>query len=202
MLISLGIVPMVPLGTQKMLTCFSFPLCHRRYICSENSCAPPPVPRIIPISRFSSIDIDARSSAESFTASLVAATHSGTTRDTCLRSRASTHASSSNSGISPPIWTSRFEESKRDIRFTPDFPASTARQKASLPIPFGLTTPIPVITTRGSIIKFDSNLKEQRVPHFSPPLREVGTDCACFPVQCHNHINAGRIVHFCSVLPH
>jgi hypothetical protein len=27
-----------------------------------------------------------------------------------------------------------------------------ARQKASFPIPFGLTTPIPVITTRGSMI--------------------------------------------------
>ena len=43
------------------------------------------------------------------------------------------------------------EESKREMRFTPDFPARTARQKASLPIPFGLTAPIPVITTRGTM---------------------------------------------------
>ncbi len=38
------------------------------------------------------------------------------------------------------------------MRFTPDFPARTARQKASLPIPFGLTAPIPVITTRGIMV--------------------------------------------------
>ena len=47
--------------------------------------------------------------------------------------------------------TGSLDESKREIRFTPDLPARTARQNASLPIPFGLTTPIPVITTRGSI---------------------------------------------------
>ena len=41
--------------------------------------------------------------------------------------------------------------SKREMRFTPDLPARRARQKASLPIPLGLTTPIPVITTRGTI---------------------------------------------------
>src|SRR5579872_4025117 len=35
------------------------------------------------------------------------------------------------------------------MRFTPDLPARTPRQKASFPIPFGLTAPIPVITTRG-----------------------------------------------------
>src|SRR5262249_23356275 len=151
MLISLGMVPMVPLGMQNRLTCFSLPLCHRRYICSENSCAPPPVPRIIPILRFSSMDMEARSRRESLTASVVAARHNGTTRETCLRSRASTQASSSNSGISPPMWTRRWEESNRVIFFTPDFPASTARQKASLPIPFGLTAPIPVMTMRGSM---------------------------------------------------
>src|SRR2546425_1351222 len=151
MLISLGIVPMVPEGMQNRLTCFSFPLCHKRYCCSENSCAPPPVPSTIPICRFSSIDIFAMSRPESATASVVAARQRGTTRDTCLRSRASTQASSSNSGISPAMWTRSGEESNREMRFTPDFPASTARQKASLPVPFGLTTPIPVMTTRGSM---------------------------------------------------
>ena len=50
---------------------------------------------------------------------------SGTTRETCLRSRASTHASSSNSGISPAMCTGRSEGSKREMRFTPDLPART-----------------------------------------------------------------------------
>src|SRR5579864_2443253 len=120
-----------------------------------------------------------RSSPESLTASAVAARHSGTTRETCFRSRASTQASSSNSGISPPMWTSRCEESKREMRFTPDFPASTARQKSSLPVPFGLTTPIPVITTRGGMNKLET--------HF---------------IRCDNHTDAARIVHFRAFLPH
>ena len=151
MLISLGIVPMVPLGMQKILTCFTCPLCHNRYCSSENSCAPPPVPRITPISRFSSIDIDEGSSPASRMASVEAAIVSGTTRDTCLRSRASTHASSSKSGISPAICTGKHEASNREMRFTPDLPSRMARQNASFPIPFGLTTPIPVMTTRGSM---------------------------------------------------
>ncbi len=142
---------MVPLGIQKMLTCFTCPLCQSRYCSSENSCAPPPVPRITPISRFSSIDIAAGSRPASLIASVDAATASGTTRETCLRSRASTQASSSNSGISPAICTGRDEGSKREMRFTPDFPARRARQKASLPMPLGLTTPSPVMTTRGAM---------------------------------------------------
>src|SRR5271165_5224053 len=150
-LISLGMVPMVPLGIQKTLTCFTCPECHRRYCSSENSWAPPPVPRITPISRFSSIDIAEGSRPASVMASVEAAMASGTTRETCLRSRASTQASSSNSGISPAMCTGREDGSKREIRFTPDFPARRARQKASLPIPLGLTTPSPVITTRGTI---------------------------------------------------
>src|SRR4029077_1013188 len=85
-------------------------------------------------------------------ASVEAATDNGTTRDTCLRSRASTHASSSNSGISPAMCTGREDGSKREMRFTPDLPARRARQKASLPMPLGLTTPSPVITTRGTIV--------------------------------------------------
>src|SRR5262249_36379018 len=34
------------------------------------------------------------------------------------------------------------------MRFTPLVPASRARQKASLPMPLGLTEPMPVMTTR------------------------------------------------------
>src|ERR1700730_5369302 len=161
MLISLGSVPMVPLGMQNRLTCFTCPLCQSRYCSSENSCAPPPVPRITPISRFSSIDMAEGSRPASLIASVEAATARGTTRETCLRSRASTQASSSNSGISPAMWTGNEDGSKREMRFTPDFPARRARQKASLPIPLGLTTPIPVTTTRGTISFLDAPLTIQ-----------------------------------------
>src|SRR5436190_9449524 len=192
MLISLGIVPMVPDGTQNRLTCFSFPLCHRRYCCSENSCAPPPVPRIIPISRFSSTDIAFMSRPASATAAVVAATQRGTTRERCLRSRASTQASSSNSGISPPMCTSRFDESNRVICFTPDLPASTARQKSCLPMPFGLTTPIPVITTRGSMNEIQLSWNalvttNSRQPPYSPAV--------------HNHTDASGPLHRRAILP-
>src|SRR6266404_1000287 len=44
--------------------------------------------------------------------------------------------------------TGRNVGSKRVILLTPDVPARMARQKASLPMPLGLTTPIPVMTTR------------------------------------------------------
>src|SRR6478609_9273210 len=175
MLISLGRVPMVPLGMQKMLTCLTCPLCQSRYCSSENSWAPPPVPRITPISRFCSMDMAAGSSPASLIASVDAATASGTTRETCLRSRASTQASSSNSGISPAICTGRDEGSKREMRFTPDFPARRARQKASLPMPLGLTTPSPVMTTRGAIsnlrviLSGDSGFASRMTSHmFSP----------------------------------
>ena len=91
-------------------------------------------------------------------ASVEAAIARGTTRETCLRSRASTQASSSNSGISPAMCTGRLEGSKREMRFTPDLPARIARQKASLPMPLGLTTPIPVMTTRGIMFSWLSIL--------------------------------------------
>ena len=81
-------------------------------------------------------------------ASVDAASASGTTRETCLRSCASTQASSSKSCTSPAICTGRSLGSKLLTRFTPLVPARMARQKASLPMPLGLTTPIPVMTTR------------------------------------------------------
>src|SRR5258708_7284832 len=76
---------------------------------------------------------------------------SGTTRERCLRSRASTHCNSSKSWTSPAIFTSTSDVSKRVMVFTPLLPASTARQNAAFPIPLGLTIPIPVITARLSI---------------------------------------------------
>src|SRR5438105_6525266 len=148
---SLEIVPIVPLGMQNKLTCFTCPECQSRYCSSENSWAPPPEPRITPIWRCSSNDIAAGSRPASFKASVDAAIASGTTRDTCLRSRGSTHPDSSNSGISPAMCTGRSVGSKREIRLTPDLPTSRERQKASLPMPLGLTTPKPVMTTRGII---------------------------------------------------
>src|SRR6185312_15958125 len=87
----------------------------------------------------------------SFSASVEAATARGTLRETCLRSRASIQSISLKSWISPAILTGRSEASKRVIFFTPLFPARTAWQKAAVPIPFGLTTPITVITARLSI---------------------------------------------------
>src|ERR1700747_833735 len=146
---SLEIVPIVPLGMQKRLTCLTCPECHSRYCSSENSCAPPPEPRITPISRCSASDILAGSSPASHSASVEAAKANGTTRDTCLRSRASTQANSSNSGLSPAILTGKQHGSKREIRFTPDLPDRMADVNASFPMPFGLTTPMPVMTTRG-----------------------------------------------------
>src|SRR5438552_2314868 len=43
--------------------------------------------------------------------------------------------------------TGRNDGSNRVILFTPEVPARMARQKASLPMPLGLTTPMPVMTT-------------------------------------------------------
>ena len=54
--------------------------------------------------------------------------------------------------------TGREEGSNREMRFTPDLPARRARQKASLPMPLGLTTPIPVMTTRGTMSFIDAPL--------------------------------------------
>src|SRR5690242_614037 len=93
----------------------------------------------------------AGSRPESLSASAEAAIASGTERETCLRSRASTQSSSLKSCISPAIFTERSEVSKRVISLTPLLPLRMERQKAVFPIPFGLTTPSPVMTARLSI---------------------------------------------------
>src|SRR5579884_354755 len=105
--------------------------------------------------------MDSGSSPESLIASLDAAIAKGTARETCFRSRASIQASSSKSVISPAICTGKLLVSKREMRLTPLLPARIARQNASLPIPFGLTTPIPVMTARFAI---DSALKGDCMP--------------------------------------
>ena len=86
MLISLESVPMVPLGMQNRLTFFTWPVSHSRTCSSENSCAPPPEPSTTPISRCCSSDSCETSKPASRSASVDAASASGTTRETCLRS--------------------------------------------------------------------------------------------------------------------
>src|SRR5271167_671740 len=148
MLTSLESVPIVPLGMQNRLTCLTFPCSHSRTCSSENSCAPPPDPSTTPISRCCSSESCEVSIPACFSASAEAASARGTARETCLRSCASTHASSSKSCTSPAICTGKPLGSKLRMRFTPLLPARMALQNASLPIPLGLTTPMPVITTR------------------------------------------------------
>ena len=112
MLISLESVPIVPLGMQNRLTCFTLPVSHSRTCSSENSCAPPPEPSTTPISRCCASDSCEVSIPASRNASVEAASASGTTRETCLRSCASTHASSSKPCTSPAICTGRSLASK------------------------------------------------------------------------------------------
>ena len=121
---------------------------NRRYCSSVNSCDPPPDPRITAKRRFCSSGREDVSTPASLNASVAAAIASGSTRDTCLRSRRSTHASSSKSATSPAICTEISDASNREMRRTPLRPSSTACEKDELPTPFGLTVPIPVITTR------------------------------------------------------
>src|SRR5215467_8669859 len=138
------------------------------YCASEKSCAPPPVPSTTPISRFCARDIPAGSRPASCSASAEAATARGTERETCLRSRASIQSSSLKSWISPAIFTGRSEVLKRVMSLTPLLPSSTARQNAVFPSPFGLTTPMPVITARLSI---DSDsIIDAGFPHFCGPF--------------------------------
>src|SRR5947209_9594546 len=103
---------------------------------------------ITPKRRFWARGREAASMPATPNASVAAAIASGSTRETCLRSRRSTHASSSKSATSPAICTEISDASKREMRRTPLRPSSTACEKDGLPTPLGLTTPMPVITTR------------------------------------------------------
>ncbi len=60
--------------------------------------------------------------------------------------------SSNSSGTSPATCTTKPDGSKRVMRRTPLTPFRVASQKHSRPIPFGLTAPIPVITTRRMVL--------------------------------------------------
>ena len=81
---------------------------------------------ITPKRRFCSRGREAVSNPALPKASVAAANASGNTRDTCLRSRFSTQASSSKSGTSPAICTGISDESKREMRRTPLRPRKNA----------------------------------------------------------------------------
>src|SRR5271155_5278908 len=102
------------------------------------------------IFRSSSRFIRSGSRPASASASFTAAIASGVTRETCWRSLALTYCDSSKPEISPATRTTKADASKCEIVFTPLIPALVASQKASRPIPFGLTAPMPVTTTRRS----------------------------------------------------
>ncbi len=84
-------------------------------------------------------------------ASCDAATANGTTRETCLRSRTVHPCKFVEFRDLAGDLDGQIRRVKTGDALDSGFARRMARQKASLPIPFGLTTPIPVITTRGSI---------------------------------------------------
>ncbi len=118
------------------------------YCCSVNARPPPPVPSSTPIARRSSSERSFGKSRASSSASRAAASASGTVRGTCLRSFGLSCDCQSNEGTSAAIWTGELEGSKASILRTPLLPVTRPCQKASRPIPSGVTHPIPVITTR------------------------------------------------------
>src|SRR6266404_6638329 len=156
-------LPITAVGTQNKLILLNCPWKYSRYCSSVNSCDPPPVPIITPKRRRSSTGREVRPALSS--ASLAAHRANGRIRETCLRSFFSTQASSSKPETSPAIWTSMAEESNREIRRTPLRPSSTACEKAGVPVPLGLTTPIPVITQR----RFIESLSRVGLQACSPP---------------------------------
>ncbi len=91
-----------------------------------------------------------RSRPESRTASPAAATPKRAARPMIfrlLRWADGTYAAASNSGTSPATRTGCSEASKQRMGPMPLRPSTHADQKASLPMPFGATTPTPVTTT-------------------------------------------------------
>src|SRR5437867_931973 len=118
--------------------------------------------------RFCSKGREAESIPASRKASVAAARANGNTRDTCLRSRFSTQASSSKSRTSPAICTEISDGSKREIRRTPLRPCKTPSVKAAFPTPLGLTVPMPVITTRRfTAHPLLENIYDLRLPIFN-----------------------------------
>ena len=91
-----------------------------------------------------------RSSPASATASRAAATPSWLKRAIRRAALASIKSVGSNSGISAAICTFRSASTRSGTRRTPERPSRSESQKASTPIPIGVTGPMPVITIRWS----------------------------------------------------
>ena len=70
--------------------------------------------------------------------------------------RGLTHSFGSKSATSPPNGTLRLLASNCSIGRIPDRPASREAQKASPPIPIGLTTPNPVKTTSRRLLMIET----------------------------------------------
>jgi len=88
------------------------------------------------------------SRSPSFKASFAAATASCEKRPRCRARAGSMKASGWKFKTSAATRQGKADASKREIGRTADFPAVKFSQNTSLPMPFGATTPSPVITTR------------------------------------------------------
>jgi len=97
-----------------------------------NSCAPPPVPRITPISRFSSCDMNCGFSPASAIASADAAIASGTeARNMFALARVDPGQFVEVLDFRPPTWTGKKDGSKRrDLFLRPTCPREMARQNS------------------------------------------------------------------------
>ena len=78
---------------------------------------------------------------------------SGTVRGTCLRSFGLSCPCQSKPCTSAAIFTGESETSNASIRRTPLSPLRSPFQKASRPMPMGVTHPMPVMTTRRGCLK-------------------------------------------------
>ena len=68
----------------------------------------------------------------------------------CTMRRFSIQSSAAKPSTSPASWLSYFEGSKRSMRRMALVPAPAAFHHASVPIPLGATTPMPVTQSGGS----------------------------------------------------
>ena len=133
------------IGTAKGLT-LEGPLVSMRCTVSSMVPIPPmPVPMMVPTrSGFSAL----MSSLASSTAILAAATANCTFRSIWRTAFLSpTYFTGSKSFTSPAMRTGKSAASNSVMGPMPDFPAISAFQNSSVPMPTGETTPMPVITT-------------------------------------------------------
>src|SRR5579864_188864 len=151
---------MMIIGTKNALT-RPGPRSSNTWCCSSQVLAPPiPEPMITP-TRSAFCGVIAKPASSN--ASRVAAIANWTNRSLRRTSLRSMYCAGSNSLISPAIWVSYGDGSNAVSRRTPERPSINPVQKASLPMPIGVMTPIPVSATRLVIV----------VPRCPPPVREL-----------------------------